>query len=79
MVQKLHMTISQVYHHMKCLFLLELNTLSYLQCKYNKRYLYGSNKQTFNIIFVNIHDLFSKVFGLNVDVQSQNNNWQFQY
>lgn len=68
MVQKLHMTISQVYHHMKRLFLWEFNTLSYLQCKYNKSYLYDSNIQTLNIIFVMVHDLVSKVFGLNVDV-----------
>lgn len=78
MVQKIHMTISQVYHHMEHLFLWELNTLSYIQCKYNKRYLYDNNIQTLNIVFVNVHELLSKVIGLNVDVQSQNNNWQFQ-
>jgi hypothetical protein len=68
MVQKLNMTISQVYHHMKHLFLWELNTLFYLQCKYTKRYLYDNYIQTFNLMFVNVHDLLSKVFGLNVDV-----------
>jgi len=50
------------------LFLWELNTLFYLQCKYTKRYLYDNNIQTFNLMFVNVHDLLSKVFGLNVDV-----------
>jgi hypothetical protein len=40
---------------------------------------FNANIQTFNIIFVSVHNLSSNVFGSNANFLSHDNNWWFQY